>query len=59
MVRVAAQLYLVAIVVRDIWLPQYDVVRAAEGPGERPGEPSSRRAGGARRRVLEGSHRGG
>jgi hypothetical protein len=26
-VRMAAQLYLVAIVVRDIWLPEYDVVR--------------------------------
>ncbi len=59
MVRVAAQLYLVAIVVRDIWLPEYDVVRATEAPGERPGEPSSRRSGGARRRVLAGSHRGG
>ncbi len=26
-VRMAAQLYLVAIVVRDIWMPEYDVVR--------------------------------
>jgi hypothetical protein len=44
-VRMAAELYLVAIVVRDIWMPEYDVVREVSwrdhfswwrhgGPGE-------------------------
>jgi len=32
-VRVAAQLYLVVVVVRDILLPEYDVVRAMRGAG--------------------------
>ena len=36
-VRVAAELYLTAVVVRDVLLPEYDVVR--ERPGPRPRYP--------------------
>ncbi len=51
LVRVAAQLYLTAIVVRDVLMPQYDVVRVARRRGSLswwqlggPGELSLRRA---------------
>jgi uncharacterized membrane protein len=35
-VRVAAQLYLTAIVVRDVWMPEYDVVRSGRSALARP-----------------------
>ena len=49
LVRVAAELYLAAVVVRDILRPWHDPVRAptlADGPAcaARPGEPAGRRS---------------
>jgi uncharacterized membrane protein len=35
-IRIAAQLYLGAVVVRDIWMPEYDVVRSGRGRPLRP-----------------------
>jgi uncharacterized membrane protein len=53
LVRVAAQLYLVVIVVRDVLAPQYDVVRAARGRGDL----SWWRLGGAGQLALGGEDR--